>query len=127
MKTMQSFDYSPSSKKQPKMRYYHPMMKIKSHKKKISSRGIYSSITWLLISYPRYNKQRSFPPTHDSLFTEFLQLLIPIPNYFTIKKKVKELWAHLYLISLSLHKSSLTCYSNVNRFCEDFFASKISL
>ena len=33
MKTMQSFDYSPSSKKQPKMKYYHPMMKIKSHKK----------------------------------------------------------------------------------------------
>lgn len=29
MKTMQSFDYSPSSKKQPKLRYYHPMKKIK--------------------------------------------------------------------------------------------------
>ena len=49
MKTMQSFDYSPSSKKQPKIRY--PMKKIKSHKKKISSQDIYSSIMLLYLGY----------------------------------------------------------------------------
>lgn len=128
MKIMQSFDYSLSSKEQSKTGHYSPIWRRQSHNKSNIPRwNLHPSIKWLPTSLTHCITSKILS-TYTSFHFHWIptNFSIPIPHYFTIREKVKELCAQLYVISPSLHWVLYLVIHTQTDFCEVFLASKIS-
>lgn len=117
---MQSYDYIPNSKKNPKMRYYPPSEENKITQKQLSlHEDLCPSVKWTATHCIPTSKILS------TLFTEFPQFFTPITNYFTMRK-----WkncAKPYILFPSLHWVLYLVIQMQTNFCKVFLESKISL